>query len=147
MRRALAVLLMMFALGGVAAPAFGVTAQEIYREARCPTCNTPLDISNSPAAQAIKDFISVRVARGESKEQILGALEAEFGRAALATPPKEGFDLVAWLVPIILVVAGLAAIPFVTRSWARRRTTDAPPPEISPEDAARLEDELRNHPG
>ena len=42
-------------------------------------------------------------------KQILGALEAEFGRAALATPPKEGFDLVAWLVPIILVVAGLAA--------------------------------------
>lgn len=147
MRRALAVLILVFALGGAAAPVLGVTAQEIYREARCPTCNTPLDISDSPAAQAIKDFISVRVARGETKEQILGALEAEFGRAALATPPKEGFDLVAWLVPIILVVVGLAAIPFVTRAWARRREGASAPPDISPEDAARLEDELRNHPG
>ena len=146
MRRVLAVLLVALALGGVAAPALGVTAQEIYREARCPTCNTPLDISDSPAAQAIKDFIAARVARGETKEQPLRALEAEVGRAALATPPKEGFDLVAWLVPIVLVVAGLAAIPFVTRSWARRRGR-VTPAELSPEDAARLEDELRKHPG
>jgi cytochrome c-type biogenesis protein CcmH len=147
MRRALAIALATFALGGVVTPAFAVTAQQIYRETRCPTCNTPLDVSNSPAAQDIKDFIQVRVAKGQSEDQILSALEAEFGREVLATPPKEGFDLVAWLVPILLVLAGLCAIPFVTRSWARRRQTDAPVPEISPEDAARLDDELKNHPG
>ena len=147
MRRALAVALAVFALGGVAAPAFAVTAQQIYRETRCPTCNTPLDVSTSPAAQAIKDFIQVRIAKGQSEEQILAALEAEFGREVLATPPKEGFDLVAWIVPIVLVVGGLCAIPLVTRSWARRRHTDVPAPEISPEDAARLDDELKNHPG
>jgi hypothetical protein len=44
-------------------------------------------------------------------------------------------------------VVGLCAIPLVTRSWARRRHTDAPASEISPEDAARLDDELKNHPG
>jgi cytochrome c-type biogenesis protein CcmH/NrfF len=60
----------------------------------------------------------------------------------LATPPKEGFDLIAWVVPIVLVLAGLIAIPFVTRAWARRGSSTAPP-EISPEDAARLDDELR----
>ena len=147
MRRVLAIAFALLALGGVAAPAFGVTAQQIYRETRFPTCNTPLDVSNSPAAQAIKDFIQVRVAKGQSEDQILSALQAEFGREVLATPPKEGFDLVAWLVPILLVVAGLCAIPFVTRSWARRRHTEAPAPEISPEDAARLDDELKNHPG
>ncbi len=147
MRRLVAVMACVLALGGVAAPALGVTAQEIYREARCPTCNTPLDVSNSPAAQAIKDFIQVRVAKGQSEQQILDALQAEFGREVLATPPKEGFDLVAWLVPILLVVAGLCAIPFIARAWARRRGEQAPPPEISPDDARRLDDELRNHPG
>jgi len=147
MRRALVTLLALLTLGGLASPVLGVTAAEIYRETRCPTCNTPLDVSNSPAAQAIKDFIQQRVAKGQSEQQILGALEAEFGREVLATPPKEGFDLVAWLVPIVLVVAGLCAIPFVTRSWARRRNADVPAPDISPDDAARLEDELKHHPG
>ena len=70
----------------------------------------------------------------------------EFGRGVLTTPPQEGFDLVAWIVPIALVVGGLAAIPFVTRSWARRRRDDLAP-EISAEDAARLEDELRRDDG
>jgi len=147
MRRAFLMVLALLTLGGVASPVLGVTAAEIYRETRCPTCNTPLDVSNSPAAQAIKDFIQQRVAKGQSEQQILGALEAEFGREVLATPPKEGFDLVAWLVPIVLVVAGLCAIPFVTRSWARRRNADVPAPDISPDDAARLEDELKHHPG
>ncbi len=146
MPRIIAVLLAMFVLGGIAVPAMGVSSQEIFREVRCPTCNTPLDVSSSAAAEAIKDFIRTRVAKGQSKEQILGALEAEFGREVLATPPKKGFDLVAWLVPIILVVAALCVIPFVTRAWARKRAEDAPLPPISAEDAARLEDELKNHP-
>ncbi len=146
MPRIIAVLLAMFVLGGIAVPAMGVSSQEIFREVRCPTCNTPLDVSSSAAAEAIKDFIRTRVAKGQSKEQILGALEAEFGREVLATPPKKGFDLVAWLVPIILVLAALCVIPFVTRAWARKRAADAPLPPISAEDAARLEDELRNHP-
>lgn len=147
MRRSLAVVLLIFALAAAVTPALGVTSQEIYRETRCPTCNTPLDISNSPAALDIKEFIAVRVAKGQSEDQILDALVAEFGREVLATPPKSGFDLVAWIVPILLVVVGLGAIPFVTRAWARKRAGDAPAPEISPEDAALLEDELRKHSG
>ncbi len=147
MRRALAVVLSIFALAAAVTPALGVTSQEIYRETRCPTCNTPLDVSNSPAARDIKDFIAARVAQGQSEDQILDALVAEFGREVLATPPKSGFDLVAWIVPILLVVVGLAAIPFITRAWARRGAGDAPAPEISPEDAARLEDELNGRPG
>jgi cytochrome c-type biogenesis protein CcmH len=120
---------------------------EVAREVRCPTCNTPLDTSNSPAADRMKLFIANRIAAGDDKEQIIDALVAEFGRGVLATPPKSGFDLVAWIVPIVLVVGGLAAIPFVARSWARRRRDEAPPPEISPEDAARLDEELRRYGG
>jgi cytochrome c-type biogenesis protein CcmH len=115
---------------------------EVAREVRCPTCNTPLDVSNSPAAERMKVFIANRIAEGDDKQEIIDALVVEFGRGVLATPPKEGFDLIAWVVPIVLVLAGLIAIPFVTRAWARRGSSTAPP-EISPEDAARLDDELR----
>ena len=134
-----AVLLAALALAG---PAASLTVVEVAREVRCPTCNTPLDVSDSPAAQRMKVFIAERLAEGDDKQQIIDALVDEFGRGVLATPPKEGFDLVAWIVPIVLVLAGLAAIPLVTRAWARRGR-DAPAPEIPPEDAARLDEELR----
>lgn len=126
----------------LAGPALSLTVVDVAREVRCPTCNTPLDVSNSPAADRMKLFIAQRIEAGDDKQQIIDALVVEFGRGVLATPPKEGFDLVAWVVPIGAVVVGLVAIPFVTRSWARRRR-DEPAPEISAEDAARLDEELR----
>jgi cytochrome c-type biogenesis protein CcmH len=143
MRRAAAALaVMVLAALALAAPAMSLTVVEVAREVRCPTCNTPLDVSNSPAAERMKLFIAQRIQAGDDKQQIIDSLVDEFGRGVLATPPKEGFDLIAWVVPIALVLAGLIAIPFVTRAWARRSAGRAPP-EISPEDAARLDDELR----
>jgi cytochrome c-type biogenesis protein CcmH len=141
-RPLLAMVATLLAALALAAPAASLTVVEVAREVRCPTCNTPLDVSDSPAAQRMKVFINDRIAEGDDKQQIIDALVEEFGRGVLATPPKEGFDLVAWIVPIVLVLAGLAAIPLVTRVWARRGR-DEPAPEIAPEDAARLDEELR----
>ena len=141
-RPLLAMVATLLAALALAAPAASLTVVEVAREVRCPTCNTPLDVSDSPAAQRLKVFINDRIAEGDDKQQIIDALVEEFGRGVLATPPKEGFDLVAWIVPIVLVLAGLAAIPLVTRVWARRGR-DEPAPEIAPEDAARLDEELR----
>jgi cytochrome c-type biogenesis protein CcmH/NrfF len=63
----------------------------------------------------------------------------------LATPPKSGFDLIAWLVPGLAVLAGIVAIGLLAWTWSRRRPAAAgaaaPPP--TPEEARRLEDELR----
>lgn len=145
-RRLAAFVAILLSVLALAAPAMSLTVVEVAREVRCPTCNTPLDVSNSPAAERMKIFIAQRIEAGDGKQEIIDALVVEFGRGVLTTPPKEGFDLVAWIVPIALVVGGLAAIPFVTRSWARRRRDDVAP-EISAEDAARLEDELRRDGG
>ena len=141
-RRLTAGIAVLLAVLAMAVPALSLTVNEVAREVRCPTCNTPLDVSNSPAADRMKIFIADRIAKGDDKQEIIDALVVEFGRGGLATPPKPGFDLLAWIVPIVLVVGGLAAIPFVTRAWARRRA-DEPVPEIAPEDAARLDEELR----
>lgn len=146
-RRVAGLIAMLLAVLAFAVPAMSLTVVEVAREVRCPTCNTPLDVSNSPAADRMKIFIGNRIAEGEDKEQIIDALVDEFGRGVLATPPKSGFDLIAWIVPIILVVGGLAVIPVVTRKWARRGDAQDSPQEISADDAARLEEELRRHDG
>lgn len=125
--------------------ATAVDVQQLERELRCPTCNAPLAVSDSPAADEIKQFIRDRAARGDSPEQIKQALVEEFGREVLADPPKEGFDLFAWLVPIVAVLAGLVAIPFITRAWSRRSRRAASPTSVdaSPDELSRLDEELR----
>lgn len=143
--RRLAALLTAVALALVplAPAAAAVDTRDLQRELRCPTCNTPLDESNAPIAQRMKAFIQVRADKGWSDDRIKDALVAEFGREVLATPPKSGFDLVAWLVPAGAVAVGLAAIPIITRRWAKRGTRPAVAgADASPEEVARLEQEL-----
>ena len=139
-----AALALVAALMLVAAPAaLAWNPSDLYRELRCPTCNTPLDVSNAPAAQRIKLYVLERWRKGWSEDRVKDALVADFGRDVLATPPKSGFDLIAWVVPGIFVLGGLAAIIALARIWARRRRASvvAAPPR-SEADATRLQREL-----
>ncbi len=144
MRRLAAVLLVgLIALAMAPSAALALSVSEVGREVRCPTCNTPLNVSDAPVARDMKQYIAVRIDQGWTKSEIIDGLVDEFGSGVLATPPKSGFDLVVWIAPALAVALGLVAILVFTRAWARRSRTGAHAPEATPEDAARLEDELR----
>ena len=130
-------------VGGLVPSAGALSVNEVAKEVKCPTCTTPLDVSEAPVAQDMKIYIAERIDAGWSKNQIIDGLVAEFGPSVRATPPKSGFDLIAWLVPAIAVGVGLAAIAVLTRLWAirgRRRRMPAPPTAAEEQ---RLEDRLR----
>jgi cytochrome c-type biogenesis protein CcmH len=143
-RRAAAIFALLL-LALLPATAGALTVNEVAREVRCPTCNTPLDVSSSPAATDMKQYIAERIDRGWDKERIIDGLVAEFGEGVLATPAKSGFDLIAWLVPGLAVLAGIVTVGALAWTWSRRRQgTAAPaPPPPTAEEARRLDDELR----
>ncbi len=93
----------------------------------------------------MKAFIAARIADGWDKDRIIDAMVEHFGDQVLATPPKSGFNLVAWLVPAAFARLGVIAVPLITRAWARRRgeAGDAAVADVSPEDRARIDAELR----
>lgn len=131
-------------LAAMPAVAGALTVDDVATDVRCPTCNTPLNVSNAPVALDMKAYISKRIDMGWGKQRIIDGLVSEFGQDVLATPPKSGFDLIAWVVPGIFVALGLAAIPFLMRAWSRRGTRtveDAPP--LTEQEALRLDEELR----
>jgi cytochrome c-type biogenesis protein CcmH len=134
----------------LAAPAFASekhpTLAELEGQVMCPICNTTLDQSNSAAAQRIKAFIVRRIHAGDSKSEIERRLVRDFGPAILAQPPKRGFDLLAWLLPIGGLVAGALAVGFAAWRWTRRREPEpalAAVGPLDPELERRLDDELR----
>src|SRR5579864_3607243 len=81
-------------------PALAATARpsltELEGELMCPTCHTTLDQSDAAIARRIEAFIRVRIAAGDTKQQIIDKLVAQFGPAILAEPTHKGFDLLAW---------------------------------------------------
>jgi cytochrome c-type biogenesis protein CcmH len=97
----------------------------------CPTCHTTLDQSDSAAALSIEAYISKRIAQCATAQQIESELVANFGPAILAAPPHKGFDLLAWWLPIVGVLAGAVVLAVGVWRWSRRHEPDDPEPEGS----------------
>ena len=116
-RGGIALVLVVLCLAGVAAAA--PSPADLEAEIVCPTCKTTLDQSSSPIANRMKAFIRERLAAGDSSDEIKAQLVAQFGPAVLAEPPKRGFDLLAWLVPIGAIAVGALAVILLSRAWAR----------------------------
>lgn len=94
---------------------------DLEAEIVCPTCKTTLDQSNAPIAIRMKQYIRARIASGDSASEIKSQLVDQFGPAVLAEPPKRGFDLLAWLLPLGAVVIGAVAVGALALTWTRRQ--------------------------
>lgn len=125
------------------------SVSEISGEVMCPVCGTLLELAESPQAQREKAFIARLVAAGRTKEQIKDALVAEYGDEVLALPPRSGFDLSAYLVPIVAFALAAIALGIGVLRW--RRAGGPPDNEggavtgPSGEDAERLEADLARY--
>jgi len=118
------------------------TLSELEGEVMCPICNTTLDQSSSPAASQIEAFISRRIAAGDTKSEIKDRLVAEYGSQILAAPPKEGFDLLAWLLPIGGALAGAALLGVLAWRWSRMREPASRTARLDPALERRVDEEL-----
>ncbi len=154
LRRTLAlVLLALAALAALAVPAGAAEPRasllDLEDEVMCRVCGVPLNIAEAPQAEDQRELIRELIAQGRTKEQIKDRLVAEYGAAVLATPGDDGFDLAAWLVPVAVVVALLAALALLVPRWRRRPPTRAATLSaasvLSSADARRLEDDLARY--
>jgi cytochrome c-type biogenesis protein CcmH len=128
MKRALAaaVVLALAAVGGAAASEAHPTLPELEGELICPTCHEPLALSSSPIADRMRAFIRARIAAGDTKSEIKAKLVDQFGESVLAAPPKHGFNLLAWLLPLVGLALGAVVLALLARRWTRARAAPVP---------------------
>jgi cytochrome c-type biogenesis protein CcmH/NrfF len=110
-------------------------------------CGTTLDQSSSPAAQQIKRVIAKGIAAGQTKSQIEDRLVAEYGDAILAAPPRHGFGLLAWWLPIAGIVVAAVVVGAGAWRWSRAREPAPRSVQLDPALERRLDDELRRFEG
>jgi cytochrome c-type biogenesis protein CcmH/NrfF len=103
-------------------------------------------MSDSQAAVQIKGFIAKKIAACWTAKQIETALVANYGQQILAAPSHKGFDLLAWWLPIVGVLAGALALAFGVWRWSRRRDPEEPADPagsgLDAEDEQRLDEVL-----
>lgn len=131
------------------------TLAQLEKKYICPTCQTTLELSNAPIAERMREFIRERIAAGDSEKEIEAALVGQFGEAVLASPPKEGFNLLAWVLPLAAGAIAIAAAAVALRRWSRARPEVEPGepastngrPALDPELERRVDEELARFDG
>jgi cytochrome c-type biogenesis protein CcmH len=119
------------------------TLADLEDEIMCPVCpGETLEQSSSPAAQQVERFISARITAGDTKGEIKDELVAEYGPRILAAPTKEGFDLLAWVLPLAGLLAGALLVGAAAWRWSRAREPASEPATLDPELERRLDREL-----
>ncbi|MCO6450622.1 MAG: cytochrome c-type biogenesis protein CcmH [Caldilineales bacterium] len=119
-RRAILFLLLLFVV------AFPVSAQEgdpktqLTKELWCPICNgIRLDVCEQKVCEQMREMIDTELASGKTTEEIKAEFIDLYGPVVLGEPPREGFSLIAWIAPILLLVGGIVAAVLLTRRWSR----------------------------
>jgi cytochrome c-type biogenesis protein CcmH len=137
----LALLVLAFSAGGAPASETRPTAAELESELVCPVCDSTLDTSSAPIALRMKARIRERIADGATKSEIKAEFVEQFGTKVLATPPRSGFDLLAWVLPVAGGLVALLVVGGVVWRWSRPAPPEPEAP-LDPELEQRVDDEL-----
>lgn len=121
--------------------------QRISKSLYCPVCTgVPLDVCETQACVQWRALIREKLVAGENEEQIRQYFIAQYGDRVLGAPPPEGFNLSAYILPVLVLLGGGAILFWTARSWLQRPPpagTPAAAPQVSPEYAERIARELK----
>ena len=103
-------------------------AQAIDRMLMCPVCPAQtIDQTEVPLAKQMRAQVRELLADGATRKEVLAWFSApeRYGPGVLAEPPRSGYNLIAWIVPGVVIVAALAGGLLTLRAM-RRRADDNP---------------------
>lgn len=108
-------------------------AAELEAEARAleaalmaPCCySQQVSVHQSDAAGQIKRDVRERLARGQTRQQIIDSYVAQYGKRILAEPPAVGFDATLYVLPVVLFFVSLFGVAVMVRRFASPRARPA----------------------
>ena len=113
-----------------------VEAQAIDRMLMCPVCPAQtIDQTEVPLAKQMRAQVRELLAGGATRREVLAWFSApeRYGPGVLAEPPRSGLNLIAWVVPGVIVAAALAGGLLTLRAM-RRPTGDGDSVSEAPDD-------------
>ncbi len=120
-------------------------ANEMYDQIMSPFCpGRTLANCPSPQAAAMRERVKQQLAAGMSQDEIVDSLYGIYGEIILGAPRAQGIGILAWVMPAVFLLLGVALLARWLRSTERRVAAEqpSPAPELAPEEQARLDAEL-----
>lgn len=95
-----------------------------------------------------REAIGLALDQDQTRQQIIDGYVARFGPMALAVPPREGFNLLAWVAPFLALLFGVALVRTLLVRWkdqGRAPLQPKAPPADRSQDPDRLRRELDHY--
>lgn len=122
---------------------------EVAKALWCPLCNgVRLDTCELKACEQMREVIGIKLAQGESLDQIRDYFVDQYGPQVLGEPPRQGISWLAWLLPFVALVVAAVWVVWLLRRWTQRKPVAATvartaPDNLSGDQLSRLEEELK----
>jgi cytochrome c-type biogenesis protein CcmH len=102
-------------------PTLEARTSAVAAQLRCPVCQG-LSIQDSPAelAQQMRSLVRDQLAAGKTPDQVKAYFISKYGEWILLAPKPSGFNLLAYLIPVVVVLGGGAAIVLAVRRWTTK---------------------------
>jgi cytochrome c-type biogenesis protein CcmH len=132
------------ASGQTAKPVNEDVVHEVAAQLRCVVCQN-LSVADSPSEMAsqMRAIIRERLAAGESPDDVQRYFVDRYGEWILLSPPRRGFNLLVWFLPLAAVALGLTVTATLVWRWTHRpRRVHPPAPAVDAAMSERIRREL-----
>ena len=90
----------------------------VASQLKCPVCQGE-SVADSPSgiAQQMRGVIRRQLQAGKSEQEVIQYFVSNYGEQIVWSPPWQGFSLLAWLVPVGLLIGGMFLLFVTLRNW------------------------------
>jgi len=108
------------------APDLEEQTRAIATELRCVVCQN-LSVADSPSemAQQMRGVVRDQLREGKTPQEIKNYFVSKYGEWVLLKPEKSGFSLLVWVVPFVVLIAGLLLGILFMRRWSTNKSKPA----------------------
>ena len=106
------------------APDLEDRTREIATELRCVVCQN-LSVADSPSemAQQMRAIVREQLEAGKSPDQIKDFFVSKYGDWVLLKPKTTGFSAILWILPYVVLVAGVITALWFVHRWVGKKKT------------------------
>lgn len=97
---------------------------EVARQMYCPVCeNIPLDVCPTTACAEWRELIRLKISEGWTTDEIKAYFAQQYGDRVLAKPPASGLNLVVYILPPLMILAGVYGLYRYLNAAGKRSKT------------------------
>ncbi|MBN1220318.1 MAG: cytochrome c-type biogenesis protein CcmH [Anaerolineae bacterium] len=121
---------------------------EIAKKLSCPTC-TGINLADcrTLTCEQWRGQINELVNEGYTDQEVLDYFSTRYGDQVLQEPPRRGFSLALWILPVIVLLAGGGWLIYTVHRWHQAQPTPitAAATRSSPREAPEMSNDDRDY--